>query len=115
LPYRVRLCALHSFPTRRSSDLEFSMTTEELKQYAGLYQTLEGHEVHVTCYNGRLFIEQDSGSIRLCPCAANEFVMQSGKKIVFTVDAHQDVTGIFRGMRWLPKMKNESLNENMTW
>lgn len=85
---------------------EFSMTTEELKQYAGLYQTLEGHEVHVTCYNGRLFIEQDSGSIRLCPCAANEFVMHSGKKVVFTVDAHQDVTGIFRGMRWLPKMNH---------
>lgn len=82
---------------------EYPMAIADLKNFTGHYQTLEGQEVHIASHEDRLYIEQDSGDIALRPCAMNEFVMQSGKKLVFTVDNDQHVTGIFRGMRWLPK------------
>lgn len=83
---------------------DYPMTTRELEKYTGHYQTMEGQEVHIIIREGRLYVRQDNEDVSLRPYAVDRFVMPSRKKMIFTVDSDQHVTGIFRGMRWLPKI-----------
>lgn len=83
---------------------EYRMTVEQLHTYAGHYQSQEGKELHAVMDDGKLHMQQEGDLIELRPYAADQFVMPGGKKLIFTVDTKRDVTGVFQGMRWLPKV-----------
>lgn len=82
---------------------DFSVTTDALEKYTGHYRTLEGQEVDVGFRNDTLYI-QDIDDITLRPYEANKFLTPDGRKLIFTVDDSEQVTGVFRGMRWLPRI-----------
>lgn len=82
---------------------EYEMAATQLKAYAGHYQSRENQELDVDFQDNMLFVKWGSNVIPIRPYKMNHFVTEDGKKFIFTANKQNQVTGVFRGMRWIPK------------
>lgn len=81
-----------------------SLSEEELQKYIGYYRTNERQSVDVTIKGEGLQLRLQNDLISdVQPIGNHQFLLPDGKKVSFITDQSDDITGIFRGMRFIEK------------
>lgn len=78
---------------------------KQLEKYTGIYASDEGHQVTAYIAEDQFYLLVKNNNILLTPYAENKFLTPDGKKVAFIVNNQQEVTGIFRGLRFIHKKK----------
>ncbi|MBO1005435.1 serine hydrolase domain-containing protein [Pseudogracilibacillus auburnensis] len=81
----------------------YQLSTEELTKYSGIYQSHEGQKIEVREKENGLVLHIQHNTVTVAPYQENLFQLPDGKKVAFLTDGQGNITGIFRGMRYLQK------------
>lgn len=80
------------------------LNEHELQKYVGYYRTNERQSVDVTTKDNGLQLRlQNNLTSNVKPLGNNQFLLPDGKKVQFITNQQGDITGIFRGMRFIGK------------
>src|SRR5699024_4348805 len=82
----------------------YVMDEESLQAYVGDYQSKEGQQVQTVISDGLLNLQIGKKQIPLHPYSENGFYTTEGQKIVFLITESGDLSGLFRGKRFIPKV-----------
>ncbi len=90
-----------------SLPLNKSKTEGNIEQYVGEYASSEGNKIVVNQLSeGTLELKIDHLTLEAEYEKENIFILPNGKKLAFVIQ-NNEVTGIFRGMRYIEKIKEE--------
>lgn len=83
---------------------ENGVSKTPLQSYVGVYKSAEGNEVTVTLTSQGLTLMVKNNQLLLRPVDDDQFYLPDGKRVAFIRNELDEVSGIFRGMRFIPKV-----------
>ncbi|WP_243292220.1 serine hydrolase domain-containing protein [Bacillus sp. FJAT-47783] len=91
-------------PKSKNDDLiEYKLTSQQLNKFVGIYQSAEGIKLRFVVRNGILQLVDEEKSIPMKPYSEDSFFTPGGNKIKFLFNIHHEITGVFKGVRFIPR------------
>lgn len=81
-----------------------SITLDDLHIYTGTYQSQEGEQLDITMEEDHLVMFTNHLQINLKPIERDRLITPSGDMIVFIRDDEDRIKGVFKGLRYIPKL-----------
>lgn len=83
----------------------FDVEGEKLQKYVGYYESAEGQKVEFLLEDNQLMMKAQNVKTKMRSYEEDGFISADGEKIKFLHDEHDNVTGAFKGLRFIPKVK----------
>lgn len=78
---------------------------DTLQKYVGHYASAEGQKLNILLENDSLVIEVQNIQTKVRPFENDGFISADGEKIKFLYDEYNHISGVFKGLRFIPKIK----------